>query len=457
MLALLVAGVLTFAAAGAGLYFALQPTVLRIAVGPDDSDDARVVRALAATFERERNGIRLLPTVTDGGAESIALLAQGKADLAIGRGDLSMPSDAQSAAIMRKNVVVLWAPARPAKEGARTAPKVKELSDLAGRKVGLIGRSGANAEMLGVILKESGVDPAKVTTVSFAVSALAEMAKDASLSAYMAVGPVNSRITAEAIAATAKTRGEPVFLGIDVGDAIAQRHPIYESEEIPQAAFSASPARPSEKVDTIEVNHLIVARRQLSETTVGNFVRQLFAVRQALQRELPGMAKIETPDTDKDAAIPAHAGAAAYLEGTERTFLEKYSDFLWAGLFVVSGLGSAAAWFRGYLRRNEREGALALRKRLLAMTADDGLRSADGIAALRIEADALLREALVRYDDGAIGPDDLSAFGLALEHFDRVAGAAELRLDRGPRPDRVSVPARAGRRWRSGRLRWRGP
>ena len=37
-------------------------------------------------------------------------MAAGKADLAVARGDLDMPADAESVAILRKNVVVLWAP-----------------------------------------------------------------------------------------------------------------------------------------------------------------------------------------------------------------------------------------------------------------------------------------------------------------------------------------------------------
>ena len=65
--------------------------------------------------------------------------------------------------------------------------------------------------------------------------------------------------------------------------------------------------------------------------------------------------KIEKPDTDKDAALPAHPGAAAYIDGTERTFLEKYSDYIWGGILVLSGLGSAGAWLRQYLARDEKE------------------------------------------------------------------------------------------------------
>src|SRR5712671_7232560 len=118
------------------------------------------------------------------------------------------------------------------------------------------------------------------------------MARDPTLDAFMAVGPLDSKITTEAIAATAAARGEPKFLPIDVSEAIALKYPLYESEEIAGSTFSSSPARPEDKIETVSVNHLIVARKSLSETAVAGFVRQLFNVRQVLAKEVPGAAKI---------------------------------------------------------------------------------------------------------------------------------------------------------------------
>jgi TRAP transporter TAXI family solute receptor len=419
-LLVLAAGLLLFAAAAAGLYLALRPTILKIAVGPPNSDDQKLIQALALTFSRDQSSVRLTPIQTEGAAESIALLAAHKADLAVARGDLEMPADAESVAILRKNVVVLWAPSGLAAKGAKKPPiaKIKSIEDLAGHRVGVIGRTQANVTLLRVILKESGVDPDKVAVTQFGTSQIAELAKDPAIDAFMAVGPLDSRITSEAIAATARTKGEPKFLPIDVSEAIAQKHPLYESEEIAGSTFNSSPARPEDKVETVSVNHLIVARKSLSDTAVGGFVRQLFAVRQVLAKEVPGAAKIEKPDTDKDAALPAHQGAAAYIDGTERTFLEKYSDYFWAAILVLSGLGSAGAWLRHYLKRDEREQNTLHRERLLAMISRAReAESLEDLAAMQHEVDGVLRETLNAYDDGAIEEGDLSAFGLVLEQF----------------------------------------
>ena len=269
-----------------------------------------------------------------------------------------------------------------------------------------------------MILTESGINADKVAISQFGTNQIAEMAKDPSVDAFMAVGPLTSKITADAIAATAAARGEPKFLPIDVSEAIAQKHPIYQSEEIAGSIFSSSPARPEDKVETVSVNHLIVAAKSVSETSIAGFARQLFTARQQLARELPSAGKIEKPDTDKDAALPAHAGAAAYIDGTERTFLEKYTDFIWGAILIISGLGSAGAWLQHYWKRDEREQYTAHRDNLLGLiTKVRKAETPEELADMQTAADGMLREALECYDDGAIEEGDLSVIGLTLEQF----------------------------------------
>ena len=87
------AGVLAIVGTVAGTYyFAMRPEILRIAVGPANSDDVKVVQALTQAFTQTRSHIRLRPIQTDGAAASAKALEEGKADLAIIRGDLDRKS-----------------------------------------------------------------------------------------------------------------------------------------------------------------------------------------------------------------------------------------------------------------------------------------------------------------------------------------------------------------------------
>src|SRR4029077_7346226 len=180
----------------------------------------------------------------------------------------------------------------------------------------------------------------------------------------------------------------PTFLAIDTAEAIAQNHPAYEASEIPAGTFGGSPDKPEEEVKTISFSHHIVARKGVSESTIAAFTRQLFAIRQSLKTEFPLAAKIETPDTDKDATIPVHPGAAAFVDGEEKTFLDRYSDFIWWGLMGLSAMGSAGAWFAGYLKKDERDGNTSQRERLMDMlTAARRSDSADELDRMQAEAD----------------------------------------------------------------------
>lgn len=405
--------------AGVSAYLILRPERLRIAVGPAGSDDVRFTQAVAQTFARDRDHVRLVVNATDGPATSLALLGDGEADLAVARADLPMPNDTQAVAILRKDFLVLWSvPRSEDGKSKKSVSTLKALDNLPGHRIAIIGKTPVNPELLKLVLSEAGIAADRVEMVQYGTNEIEEMARERKNDAFMAVGTLNSKITTDAIAATAKARGEPHFISVDVSDTIAQKHPAYESAEIPGSTFSSSPARPDDKIETISVDHLIVAPKSLAETTVTALTRQLFVARPALLRELPGVATLEKPDTDKDAAIPAHRGAAAYIDGTDRTFLERYSDFLWGGILLLSGLGSVGAWLRSYLRRDERDNYLASRDRVLEMIgAVREAGSPDELAAMQNEVDEVLRETLDCFEDGAIEEAALLAFGLVLEQF----------------------------------------
>ena len=415
-LAVLVAVLALIGLSGAGYYYAVRPVILRIAVGPPNSDDLRVVQALSQAFLTSHGQIRLRPIQTEGVTASAQMIAEGRADLAIIRGDLSVPKNAQAVATLRKNVAVLWVPA-PIK-GKKTGAKITKIGQLAGRRIGVVGRTPANVDLLRLILRQYGIDPAKVDVVQFPTSEAADAIRNGKADAYLAAGPVNSKITSEAIAASTHDGKAPTFLAIDAGEAIAQNHPMYEASEIPAGAFGGSPDRPEDEVKTISFSHHIVARKDLSDATVAAFTRQLFAIRQTVMSEFPLAAKIETPDTDKDAFIPVHPGAAAFVDGEEKTFLDRYSDIIWWSLMGLSAMGSIGAWFASHLKKDDRGSNSTSRERLLDMiAAARRTDSAEELERMQAEADDILRDTLQRFEHGAIEEGALTSFNVALTQF----------------------------------------
>lgn len=438
---IVIAACLAMVFAVAGAVYAMRPATLRIAVGPPGSDDAKVIQAIAQVLGRDRANVRLRVTVSPTSSEAGQTIANGTADLAVMRGDLAWPNTARTVASLRQNVATIWVPSRPPTNAARAkgkaAPAIKTVADLAGRRVGIIGRSPNNITLLNLILAQYGVAPEKVEIVQFGVHEAVEAGRSDKIDALLAVGPTSSRITADAVAASSR-HGAPTFLDLDAADTIAQKYPRYESVEIPAGTFGAAPNRPAETIKSIAFNHHIVARASVPENAIAAFTRQLFSNRQAITAQTPDAASIETPDTDKDAVIPVHPGAAAYVDGEEKTFLDRYSDYIWWSLMLASALGSVGAWFASYARRDVQHHNVRLRDRLLDMLGEARqAETSQQLDLLQAEADQLLRQTLAAFDDDAIDDSMLTATDLVLQRFhDAVADRRTILAEnpvRGPR------------------------
>ncbi len=373
-----------------GYLLANQPTELTIAVGPPNSEDTRIVHLIAAQLARDQSNIRLQVKVADGGPPDAAkALEDGRADLAVIRRDSGMPKNGTAIAILRKNVVVFIVPSAaepPKRVKGKPAPKpiekIEKITQLPGRRLGVVGRSPRNIELLKVILRQYNIgadklvmlsseeaskpnEAGKISVVQFDPSNVASAIKDSNVDVIMSVGPVGSSITADAIAAATRGKEPATFLAIDAAEAIAAREPVYEAGEIKAGAFGGSPQRPEESVETIEVHHYLMARKSLNEQVAADFTKHLFNMRQTIAAELPSAAKIEKPDTDKDASVPAHPGTAAYLDGELKTFFDRYSDLLYWGLMLVSLFGSGFAGLLSYSKADDRVRKLRTLERLL--------------------------------------------------------------------------------------------
>ena len=85
---------------------------------------------------------------------------------------------------------------------------------------------------------------------------------------------------------------------------------------------------------------------------------------------------------------------------------------------AFSAMGSAGAWFAGYLKQDERNTNTSQRERLLEMlkTARQS-DSTEELDQLQAEADDILRHTLDCFEHGAIEEGTLTAFNIALEQF----------------------------------------
>jgi hypothetical protein len=300
------------------------------------------------------------------------------------------------------------------RQARKKRKQITNIDDLDGRRIGVAGP--ANIELLYAILAEYQVAKDQVTIVPLDPRDIAGSLHGKTVDVLFAVGSVGSPVLADAIASARNGKLQPALLSVGASEAIAARRPVYESAEIKAGVLGGQPPLPEEAIETVSVKHYVIARTALIEGTVAEFTRLLFDARQHLAANHPSFAKLEKPDTDRDAAVAAHPGAIAFLDNDQKTFLDKYSDLIYLGLMLLSGFGSAAAWLLSHGRKDNRLQRLKVLDRLgeivkLARVAP----TTDDLARFRTEIDDILGRVVDQAERNEIAESSVRAFALALD------------------------------------------
>src|SRR5580698_10867908 len=109
----LVGTIIAGALVWAGVHYSLQATVMRIAVGPPNSSNAKFVDVLIKLIGQSHERVTLQIFPTDGGAATATAMATGQADLAVLPTTVGDSPDWPVVAILRQNVMAFIVPAPP--------------------------------------------------------------------------------------------------------------------------------------------------------------------------------------------------------------------------------------------------------------------------------------------------------------------------------------------------------
>ena len=122
-----------------------RPFVLKVAVGPAESEDAQLMATFARTLSASHWGaVRLNVETTSGPDEAVKKLTSGEVQFAVTRAD-GPPSDRiRSVAILHTDPVVVV---------ATEQPKLSDLGDLKDRPLGVIGPPSANDALVATLRK----------------------------------------------------------------------------------------------------------------------------------------------------------------------------------------------------------------------------------------------------------------------------------------------------------------
>lgn len=419
---MVLAGLLALSSAVAlGVYLWTQPKVLRLAVGPLGSDDARMAAALVQGLNREKTKIRLRLVLTEGSSESARRIDAGEVELAILRPDIALPAKADTALITRRSFPFFIA----TKEKA-----IERVSDLRSKRVGVLRAPHGNLALLLTVLRQYEVLTEEVEAVELTPDEIVPAAREGRVDAFFSVGAVSARTSNDGALKLREAFGnDPSIVPIREADAIAARHPAIETGEIVRGALGGDPPRPSESLPTISVTSRLMAAETLDEDLVGDLVSAILGLRVTLAAELPAIQGLETPSTDKDAPLSVHTGAAAFIDGEQKTIFDRYGDWFYLGVMAFSLLGSGAA---GLLSRDSaarrRKAREKLGRLVEILTAIRAEHDETALSGFEREADAIIAEVLTSYSLGDLDGDGIAAYRLVMDQVGRAVAERRVLL-----------------------------
>ncbi|MGZ5865125.1 MAG: TAXI family TRAP transporter solute-binding subunit [Xanthobacteraceae bacterium] len=433
-------------------YLTTEATVLRVAVGPAGSDDVKFVQELGARMTAEKVPFKIVPVIESGPVEVTDL--RGKKsdfDLAVVRGNQKLSTDWPVIAILRQDVVALLvpaaagraaakdkAPAKASKDSDKEAAtkdkdaaakdkdgkdkkpakpgKIEKVSDLDGKRVGIVIGTDGGQDVLNTILTHYGVPRESVTVSNITLADLPAAVHNNKVDAVLVAGPQAGKLIENTIVALTQGKKSPSVIAIDQAEGIGKRVPPYDSLDVPAGALGGVPPVPDDETKSLTFPLYLVARKNFSSDKIAAFSKALYTSRQALAYALPGTVALESPSTDKDAPALVHPGTADYLGDNTKSFFDKYGDWIFYGLLVGPIFGSGLVGVMGYFRADKNTRRVRQLHRLLQLVRKARtVTSIDELDNLQDEADAILGETIQLAERGQLDETGLATFTLAID------------------------------------------
>jgi TRAP-type uncharacterized transport system substrate-binding protein len=387
-------GVIMFCTA-AGLYayrWYNRPVTLSVAVGSLDGEAAKAMQEIAGQLTSDGAPVRLKVVDAGTAVESGKQFAAGNVDLAVVRGDVGDLSQAQAIVVVANVTVLLIAPPGSSIDG---------IEKLKGRTVGVLGGE-ANAKIVDVLNSAFDLARDKVVFKNLALQDARQALQSKQVSALLVVIPLTEKYLS-LVKGFFPQGGKmtPLLIPIDSAAAIADANRAYESFDVPKGTLRGSPPVPDDDLTTLRTSLYLVARKSLDADVATNLAQYILKVRRELLRENPLFAQITAPSIEPDAYLPVHPGALAFYNGTQQSFIDEYSNYIYLGPMILGGIASvlAAAWkFLGIGQPEFRQGTLdtlyGLARRIR------GVDSESELSAIEEDIDNLLRAERLKAEDG---------------------------------------------------------
>jgi TRAP-type uncharacterized transport system substrate-binding protein len=391
---------------------------LTFAVGGPNGEEARFAARLAAVLKNTHSRLRLKILPNADNARAVTQFDRREADLAVLRTDTKIPQRARAIAILDHDLILLLSPGNK---------KIKSFDDLKKqRKIAVWADGDNSAAFIRNIFEfsESGGTASRVQAA--APGSTLDKLFASGFGAVIVVAHA-TRVMKDRSYTQFARKGGFTLNAIEAAKALARKIPGISAETVEAGILSSSPQIPEEDLDTIGLQWLLVAQSRISTTNAADLARVVYENKAELALDNGFASKIEPAETDKNAFVMAHPGAAEYINDDIKSFMERYSDVMYLGAGALSIIGSIFAAFYAKVTRVCPEKASALATAILTVGEKiEHAHTMDQLEELQDELEKILRGVVVGLRDGTISSDGLETFKLGYEF---VRGEIDLRRE----------------------------
>jgi TRAP-type uncharacterized transport system substrate-binding protein len=407
LLFILLTVALTAATVWGGRIWLRNSETLTFAVGEPTAVDARFAAKLTALLKNNASRLRIKIAPNPDNAKALAQFERKQADLAVLRTDAKVPPRSRALAILEHDLLLLISPGEK---------KIASLAALKKAKIALLSDSDGNMTFVrGLLDVAEGAEAGKIQLAP----------PNATFDKLFAKGGYGAVAVVAHASKIAKDKGYEQYAkrggvfrlnAIDESKALLRKNPGISEETVSTGMLSSTPVIPDDDTTTIGLQWLLIAQSKMSSTTAEDLARIIYENKAELALEDGFASKIEPADTDKDAFIIAHQGAASYINDDTKSFMDRYSDLMYLGAGALSVIGSLFIGLYTKVTRVAPEKASALATAILDIGERvEHARSMDALERLQDELEAILRGAVVGLRDGTISSDGLDTFKLGYE------------------------------------------
>ena len=201
--------------------------------------------------------------------------------------------------------------------------------------------------------------------------------------------------------------------------AISLTVPALTQGILPEGAYRGDPPLPDRDIETPVLERLLVARDELNDDLVHDFVKTLFDSRPELAQRNVLAGFISAPRENERASFPLHPGAIRYFDREKPSLVEKNARLVSAILYVVAISSSAFVALRGRYQRSRHLRMGEYNERIKAVIGEARhLNDRDALLELRDSLAEILGVALSDLNEGMVAKDDFDRFTFAWQAAD---------------------------------------